>query len=155
VKNAIEAIFDELDDRGVSFDDCRDEVRKIVLTNLKRHDVQKILPKLSDLSLTVVAATFRKDDLFSGNVDGRIIQKVATKYGFRGPNKKSGQLLQMVKTNRNDLAHGNKSFADVGRDFTVDRLDEIRNEVLAFLEEVLANVAVYITTRAYLASSVV
>ena len=47
VKNAIEAIFDEFKVRGVSFDACRDEVRKIVLTNLRRHNVGDILPSLS------------------------------------------------------------------------------------------------------------
>jgi hypothetical protein len=66
------------------------------------------------------------------------------------PNNKSDELLT-VKTHRNDLAHGNKSFADVGRDFDLVRLKNIQAEVLLFLGELLANVADYITTRAYLA----
>ena len=152
VKNAIEAIFDEFKTQGVSFDDCRDEVRKIVLTNLKRHNVADILPALSVISLDVVVATFRKDELFSGNVDARRIREVASDYGFRSPNRKSDELLT-VKTNRNDLAHGNKSFADVGCDYDVERLESINFEVRTFLEELLKNVADYITTRAYLASS--
>ncbi|HEY8746605.1 MAG TPA: MAE_28990/MAE_18760 family HEPN-like nuclease [Tepidisphaeraceae bacterium] len=151
VKNAIEAIFDEFKSRGVSFDECRLEVRKIVLANLKRHNVDKILPSLSALSVDVVATTFRKEELFSGNVDGRRIRHVADAYGFRSPSKKCDQLLT-VKTSRNDLAHGNKSFGDIGRDYDVDRLEEIRKETTAFLEEFLVNVADYITTRAYLAS---
>jgi hypothetical protein len=88
--------------------------------------------------------------LFSGNVDGRRIRQVATEYGFLTPKKKS-DLLLTVKTHRNDLAHGNKSFADVGRDFDIVRLKEIQAEVLAFLEELLTNVANYVTTRSYLA----
>jgi MAE_28990/MAE_18760-like HEPN len=150
VKNAIEAIFDEFKSQGVSFDDCREEVRRIVLANLKKHNVGKILPRLSTMSVDVVVATFIKNELFSGNVDGRRIREVATEYGFVTPNKKSDELLT-VKTHRNDLAHGNKSFADVGRDFDLVRLKDIQGEVLAFLQELLANVASYITTRAYLA----
>jgi hypothetical protein len=150
VKNAIEAIFDEFKSQDVSFDDCREEVRRIVLANLKKHNVGKILPKLSTMSVDVVVTTFIKDELFSGNVDGRRIREVAAEYGFVTPNKKSDGLLT-VKTSRNDLAHGNKSFADIGRDFDLVRLKEIQAEVLIFLEQLLTNVADYITTRAYLA----
>lgn len=152
IKNAIEAIFDEFRVRGISFDRCRVEVRRIVLSNLKRHNVDKILPSLSALSVDVIVATFVKDDLFAGNVDGRKIREIAGEYGFRPPTKKSDQLL-VVKTSRNDLAHGNKSFGDVGRDYDLVRLDEIKNEVVAFLEELLVNVADYLTSRSYLAES--
>ena len=151
VKNAIEAIFDEFKTQGVSFDACSEEVRKIVLTNLRHHNVEKILPALSAISIDVVVATFRKDELFDGNVDARRIRKVADNYGFRSPNGKSDELLT-VKTNRNDLAHGNKSFADVGRDYDVERLEKIKSEVVTFLEELLDNIADYITTASYLAS---
>ncbi len=150
VKNAIEAIFDEFKARGVSFDSCRQEVRKIILTNLRRHNVDKILPSLSAISVDVVVATFSKAKLFEGNVDARRIREVAGTYGFRSPSKKSDELLT-VKTNRNDLAHGNKSFADVGRDYDIDRLEKIMGEVISFLEELLVNVADYITSRSYLA----
>src|SRR5208337_181651 len=53
-KNAIEAIFDEFRSQGVSFDHCREEVRKIILENLRRHSVEKILPNLSAISVDVV-----------------------------------------------------------------------------------------------------
>jgi len=151
-KNAIEAIFDEFKTQGVSFDDCREEVRKIILANLRRHNVEKILPSLSTLSVDVVVATFSKDHLFDGNVDARHIRQVAKSYGFQHPRKKADELLT-VKSNRNDLAHGNKSFADVGRDYDVLRLEQIRAEVEIFLEELLVNVADYINKRSYLATT--
>ena len=151
VKNAIEAIFDEFKSRGVSFDDCRAEVRRIILANLKKHNVEKILPSLSALSVDVVAVTFRKEELFSGNIDGRKIRNVAKDYGFRLPVRKSDQLLT-VKTSRNDLAHGTKSFSEIGRDYDVDRLEQISKEATDFLDELLTNISDYITTRAYLAT---
>ncbi len=149
LKNAIEAIFDEFKGRAVTFDSCRSEVRKIVLKNLKKHDVDTLLPSITSISIDVLAATFRKEKLFSGNIDGRRIRGVAGEYGFQVPKKKSDELLT-VKTHRNDLAHGVKSFADVGRDFDVVRLEAIRNEVTVFLEELLVNVADYINKQAYL-----
>ena len=152
LKNAIEAIFDELKIRGVSFDSCRDEIRKIALKNLKGHNVEEILPSLSSISVDIVVETFRKDRLFSGNIDARRVRDLAADYGFTNPSRKSDELLT-VKTNRNDLAHGVKSFADVGRDYDVVRLQEIRAEVVTFLEEMLHNVATYITSRDYLSAS--
>ncbi len=150
-KNAIEAIYDEFRAQGISFDQCRQEVKKIVLSNLKKHSVDKIVQSLSKLSIDVVTTTFSKNDLFEGNVDARHLRGVARNYGFQHPKKKSEGLLT-VKTNRNDLAHGNKSFADVGRDYDLDRLDEIRKEVVDFLEALLVNIAAYISSQAYLAA---
>lgn len=149
LKNAIEAIFDEFRSRGVSFDDCRREVRTVVLTNLRRHNVSKILPHFSTFSTDVVVATFQKSELFRGDVDARRVRDVAKEYGFRHPHMKSDQLL-IVKTNRNDLAHGNKSFGDIGRDYDVVLLYKIKREVVAYLKMLLRNVAEYIDTEAYL-----
>jgi len=151
LKNAIEAIFDEFRNRDVSFDDCQHKVRNVVLSNLKKRSIDDILPSLLSISVDIVAATFRKEELFAGNVDGRRVREVADSYGFRSPAHKSTNLLT-VKTNRNDLAHGNKSFAEVGRNYDIVELENIRSEVETFLEELLNNVADYIATRAYLST---
>ncbi len=149
LKNAIEAIFDDLRGGAVTFDACRKEIRRIVLENLKKHAVDKILPSLSSISVDIVVRTFRKEELFSGNVDGRRVREVAGAYGFKTPAHKSSELLT-VKTNRNDLAHGVKSFADVGRDYDIARLESIHSEVIGFMQELLANIDDYIVRREYL-----
>jgi MAE_28990/MAE_18760-like HEPN len=149
LKNSIEAIFDELKLRSVSFDHCRLEVRKLVLKNLKKRDVDKVIKDVSLISVDVAFATFRKDELVSGNVDARLVRELADDYGFAAPKGRSDGLLT-VKTNRNDLAHGWKSFSEVGRDFDLERLEEIMKEVVDFLRALLASVADYITTQSYL-----
>lgn len=151
MKNAIEAVFDEFRVKGVSFDDCREEVRQIVLSNLKAHNPDKVFIALTPLAQKVLTETFRKEKAFAGNVDAKKIREVARDYGFQPPLAKSGNLLT-VKSLRNDLAHGDKSFAEVGKDFGVERLDEIKTEVLEYLSEVLANVTVYLQNQDYLAT---
>lgn len=150
LKNAIEAIFQELKIKAVSFDQCRLEVREVILGNLKKHNVKKIVSSLSVISTDVVVATFRKEELAAGNVDARLIRELAGLYGFAPPNVKSDELLT-VKTHRNDLAHGLKSFAEVGRDFDLHRLQNIKLEVLGFLNALLDSIADYIMNRTYLA----
>jgi hypothetical protein len=149
LKNCIEAIFDELKLRAVSFDHCRAELRRIVLRNAKKRDVDKVIQDLSLISIDLAFATFRKDELVSGNVDARLVRDFAADYGFEAPKGKSDGLLT-VKTNRNDLAHGLKSFSEVGRDFDLQRLEDIMAEVTTFLRALLDSVANYITSKSYL-----
>jgi hypothetical protein len=150
MKNAIEAVFDEFRASGVSFDDCREEVRQIVLANLKAHNPDRVFTNLSPIAQKILTETFRKEKAFAGNVDARKIKEVARDYGFRPPTGKSGNLLT-VKSLRNDLAHGDKSFAEVGKDFDVQRMSEIKTEVVDYLREVLTNVSDYISNKDYLA----
>lgn len=150
MKNVIEAVFDEFRTKSVSFDDCREEVRQIVLANLKAHNPDRVFIALAPIAQKVLTETFRKEKAFSGNVDAKKIREVARDYGFRPPTGKSGNLLT-VKSLRNDLAHGDKSFAEVGKDFGVERLKEIKIEVLDYLRELLANVSSYLANKEYLA----
>ena len=152
MKNAIEAIFDEFRTQGVSFDACREEVRQIVIANLKSHNPDKIFFSLNPIAEKVLTETFRKEKAFAGNVDAAKIRAVAAEYGFQNPRAKGDNLLT-VKTNRNDLAHGDKAFADVGRDYDVARLITIKSEVMVYLGEVLQNVGDYLTSRSYLATA--
>ena len=149
VKNAIEAIFDDLQANRIVFDACRKELRRIMLLNLKKRDIDKLLPRVTNLANDLARVTFSKDELFSGNVDARLIRKTALKYGFLEPSKRSGNLLT-VKDNRNDLSHGNKTFGEVGREYDFTRLDSIRKEVTEYLEELIVNIEQYIKSQGYL-----
>lgn len=149
VKNAIEAIFDDLQANRIAFDACRKELRRIMLLNLKKRDIDKLLPLVANLANDLARVTFSKDELFSGNVDARLIRKTALKYGFLEPSKRSGNLLT-VKDNRNDLSHGNKTFGEVGREYDFTRLDSIRKEVTEYLEELIVNIEQYIKSQGYL-----
>lgn len=151
VSNAVEAIFDELSSLTISYDDCRKEIRRVVLTNLKQQDVVEILPVLSRLSIDVVSKTFRKNKIVSGNVDAKKIRKVADEYGFAHPSA-DGTSLATIKSSRNDLAHGSKSFAEVGRDYTITQLIEMKDKAIDYLNAMLANVASYIIQQHYLSA---
>lgn len=149
VTNAVEAIFDELEKEAISFDVCREEIRLVVLGNLRQHDPRKLVAELNALATDVVTKTFRKGEIVSGNVDARGIREVAKQYGFPEP-KSRGDRLLTVKTHRNDLAHGSKSFAEVGRTFSVSDIQDIERDVVAYLTEMLNNVSEYVATKSYL-----
>lgn len=152
VTNAVEAIFDELEQKAISFDVCREEIRLVVLGNLKRHNSKSLLPDLNAIALDIVTKTFRKSEVASGNIDAREIREMAKVYGFTSPTSRGDRLLT-VKTHRNDLAHGSKSFSEVGRIFSVPDVIQIKREVVDYLAEMLVSVSDYLTNSKYLAAS--
>lgn len=154
VCNAIEAIFDKLQTDGITFDECCDSVKKIVIHNLKQHSSHNIVPELRDLAADIVTKTFKKNEIVSGNVDAKAIRKVADRYGFSHP-AADGSSLQTIKSHRNDLAHGVKSFAEVGRVFSMKDMDRLKNEVINYLNALLASILIYLENKHYLTASTV
>lgn len=150
VTNAVQAIFDELEQQAIPFDQCRKEIRLVVLGNVSRHKPQKLLSNIETLATDIITKTFRREAIVSGNVDAREVREVAKRYGFPEPTSRGDRLLT-VKTNRNDLAHGNKSFAEVGRTFTVKDIIDIKDDVVSYLTETLDHVDSYLNGKEYAA----
>ncbi|MEG4803382.1 MAE_28990/MAE_18760 family HEPN-like nuclease [Microcoleus sp. ARI1-B5] len=157
MRNAIQAIFDELRGQGIGYDEIRPELKKIVLKNFKKRDPDKILSSITAISIDIINAGFDKEDLFSGNLDGRKIRTTATEYGFSHltdyAKTGDGNDLLIIKSNRNDLAHGVKSFAEVGKDKTADELFAIKNKTVRYLRQILQNIEQYLSNQDYLDSA--
>lgn len=164
MRNAIETIFDELKTQAVSFDDVREEIRKIIINHVRDKEIlttDALLLGLRNISVDIVSVTFdalvkkeNKNRLFSGNVDSKRIEEIAKIYGFSSITNKDktrrGNDLLTIKTNRNDLAHGFKSFEEVGRNATADELLKIQKRVICYLREILENIETYISNKEYL-----
>ena len=164
MRNAIETIFDELKTQRVSFDEVREEIKKIVIKNVRNETIQTendLLLGLRNISVDIISVTFdalmkkeNKRRLFSGNVDSREIKETAKIYGFSSTTNKEktrdGIDLLNIKTNRNDLAHGFKSFEEVGKDATADELLEIQKRVICYLRGILENIESYLSNEKYL-----
>ena len=153
-RNAIEAIFEEFKNKAISFDQLKPEIKLIVLQNLKNRSPKKLYLTINQLSTDIITATFDREKLFSGNVDARLIKEIAEKYGFSDQTDfaktKNGQNLVVIKSNRNDLAHGIKSFEEVGRDKTIEELLKIKEEALEYLRQILENIRDYLDNEEYL-----
>jgi hypothetical protein len=104
--------------------------------------------------LTLYQLVLINKKLFSGNLDAKRIKETAEKYGFSyqtNPRKTdNGSDLLKIKTNRNDLAHGFKSFEKVGQDYTADDLLKMQKRVIHYLKTILQNIETYIYNQEYL-----
>ena len=162
MRNAIEAIFDEFQSKGISFDKIKPEIKITILQNLqtcfKSSSPKNIYSKISQISIDIITATFERERIFSGNVDAKVIRETAEKYGFSHSTDcaktKNGKNLLLVRENRNHLAHGIKSFEEVGRDKTIEELLEIKEEVVEYLRQILKNIEGYLDNKEYLDSTI-
>ena len=153
MRNGIVAIFDELKNKKVSFDDVRFELRVIALKNIGKVKAQDLSPLISTAATDVLVAAFRSDELFDGNIDARKIRATAKTYGFSAQTKAvETQGLLTVKTSRNDLSHGDKSFEEVGRERSIHELKSVKKQVVDVLGDIIKNIEDYIDGRQYLAS---
>jgi MAE_28990/MAE_18760-like HEPN len=152
--NAIEAIFDELKEKKIPFNSVRTEIKKVVLQNFKNRSPDDIHTKMTDISLDIITAGFKRRELFSGNIDRKEIAKTAIKYGFSCDTNyletKHGENLYSVMKNRNDLAHGNKSFSEIGKVTSMEDLLKVKEEVIAYITQILNNIENYLVAQEYL-----
>jgi hypothetical protein len=155
MRNAIETIFDDIKSQNASFDDMRDEIKKIIIQNFKNNkSTDNLLNDIQNISLDIISVSFDKEKLFSGNIDARKIKQTAEIYGFsyktNAIKTQDGNDLLKIKTNRNDLAHGFKSFEEIGREVSADELLRIKKRVISYLREILQNIETYISKQEYL-----
>lgn len=149
VREVVQAIFDELKVRKVSYDDCSDLVKRVVLENHKKHNPSRIQAELDQIAFDIVHKTFNSGALFNGNVDGRKIREAAKDFGFKDPSTGKYQHLLTIKNARNNLAHGFVSFNELGKDMDESSLNEYMRQVKDVLKETIENVQEYINTAAY------
>ncbi len=155
MRNAIQTIFDEIIRKGISFDQLRVEIKRIILKNAQKRKVDKIMEEITIISLHIIKSGFNRDELFSGNVDAREIKELAKQYGFSSTtdtDTRDGIDLVSIKKNRNDLAHGFVSFKDVGKDTSAENLVEISERVIKYLRQILENINEYLVNEQYLNS---
>jgi hypothetical protein len=89
----------------------------------------------------------------AGNLDARKIRELCELHGVPHTAHKAargGADLKTVKDQRNALAHGHRSFAECGRDITIDDLVRIAREAEVFVRCILRNVDGFIVKQRYL-----
>ncbi|OQX05810.1 MAG: hypothetical protein BWK80_51675, partial [Desulfobacteraceae bacterium IS3] len=87
---------------------------------------------------------------FSGNLDAKKIRELADRFGFDAP--RDGRSLVTIKDKRNHLAHGDYTFSEIGRDYTVKDLDNFKTETFAFLSDAINKIEAFIVNKRYAVS---
>lgn len=154
-RGAIEAIHDNIVSMEVAFSDLSLELRKEVIARFKKRADPSVNHTMENFPSTFVAIALALDEetKLSGSVDARKIRELAERYGFSHDTNRlktwNGSDLVTIKSNRNDLAHGLKSFEDVGRRYPSGELMLISKRTMRYMTEISENISTFIDRQDY------
>ena len=153
-RNAIEAIHDELNTKRVPFGILRASIRRHVIKGFKKHGNPDKEMNMADVPCELVSASLNVDDHFSGNVDAKLLKMIGAIYGFSTATDslltRDGYDLLIIKETRNDLAHGLKTYDDVGRQYLAKDLLGMSMRSTAFVSDILNSIARYLDDSRFL-----
>jgi hypothetical protein len=160
IRKSIQAIYDSMEKDGITYKLAKPEIQKVLLKNtherLKGANTTTFVDAITNLLTEAIDDAVMKLDGNSipieGNLDARKVRELAKIYGFShgtSKAKRGGDHLSTVKTQRNLLAHGNTSFSECGRNYTISELKDFKDEVIWFIEDILNNIKLYIDKKEY------
>ncbi len=159
VVNGMMEIYESLRNDGCSYNQVIQEIQEIWLKNkineiygpatiqiAYENRVQQIIQDITINSPIILS----KNALgISGNLNAKKIKDVCDKHRIRYHLKTRGESLELVKRERNNLAHGDVSFSDCARELTISDLENIKNEVILFLKDILDGMKNYYEQKSY------
>lgn len=163
VYNSVVSIFDKIKDNGLRYFDMIEDVQKYWLNNLYKHDDKKkketIIDTIMDIAIQIFndTITLASNEIsYGGSLDAQTIFATAKSMRIDIGNihkiydkNKHGQTLVDIKQKRNWLAHGEKSFIEVGSSSSFTQLQEAKDYVFAFLNEFISSVETYVLNGHY------
>lgn len=160
IRKSILEIYDAMQRDGIHYKLAKPEIRKIFLSHQCRQirdanssnfveGISSLLEDtLNDMSIHLDIESIP----ISGNLDARKVRDLARAYGFSEATskaKRGGSDLLTVKNQRNSLAHGLSTFSECGRNYSINDLKEIKDEVTRYLGDILKNIKKYIDHKEY------
>ena len=165
--NSVVSIFDSINsDRHIpklKYYDVVDEIKTYWLNNMYKHDEQMekltIVNKFKSITDRIVnesmvlASTYIK---YGGSLDASKIRDTAKSLGIkmdtlsRGYRQDThGEALKEVQQKRNWLAHGEKTFAEIGQDYPYQRLLDWKIYIVEHLEKFILSTENFIANEEY------
>lgn len=156
IKQSLTEVYDSISSDNLTYQDVIDEIKKIWIAqkhdNFRNKGTENIFIAINQLASEIIEIRFDPTKVISGNIDGRKIKEFSTKHGFSDrthKNANNGNKLHLVKTQRNNLAHGTISFAECGRNYGVGQLRDTKKEVILYLRNILRNIKKYLDDKEY------
>lgn len=145
--------------KQADFDELVPELQYYLLRsfkNMKQSVNEQTVP--GPIAKTLHRSLLTNFKLFSGNIDVRKIESAAGEHCLNivqdddvsdGSRSRANYLLLTVKTIRNQVAHGEKSFNEVGRDTAIEELVETKEQVIGYLTRLLESAEAYLSQQHY------
>ena len=153
IRNSIDAVLNSIHASSVTFGSLSDNLKKIWIKQESKGIIsEKNHEKIMHIAKTILdneILSFERDCInISGNIDAQKIREVLKQFG--GNEIRNGRDLKTIKDKRNNLAHGEFTFSEIGRDYTVGDLINYKDETKSYLSSVLDEIQDYIGNQKYL-----
>ena len=152
VRKSIDAILNVVKDEGLTYRALSDKLKKLWI----KQEIKNINANEIGIKVLNIAESILNNELLllkqecitiSGNIDAQKIREIAQAVGCDEP--KDGAALKTIKDKRNYLAHGEYTFAEIGKEFSVKDLMTFKQKTEEHLKLVLMNVEDYINNKKY------
>lgn len=160
----IDKIYDQFD--GYDFQNFNSELKCLFLSDLSKtlHGrTTSIKDFLSDyvksINSSIVTCWYRslknndRSRSLWWNISDKILKDLSTQYWFKLPKQNKHTKIDkfnLIKDNRNFLAHWEISFTDIGRKFSINELDNDIGSTIRYLEKIISEVEIYLANKDFL-----
>ena len=153
IRNSIDAVLNSIHSSTVTFRSLSENLKKIwIKQEAKGLTYEKSQERIMLIAKTVLdneILSFERDCInTSGNIDAKKIREIIKQFG--GNEISNGRDLKTIKDKRNNLAHGEFTFSEIGKDYTIRDLIDYKDETKQYLSSVLDEIQDYIDNQKYL-----
>lgn len=167
VFNSVVSIFDSINSERhnpkLKYFDVIDDIKKYWLDNIYKHDERIKKETVINTYLEISNRIFSESLLlasnyikYGGSLDASRIKDTAKLLGISttliedGYRREThGEALKEVQQKRNWLAHGEKSFAEIGQDYPYSRLNDWKDYIIEHLGKFISSVEHYVDKEQY------
>ncbi|WP_338812491.1 MAE_28990/MAE_18760 family HEPN-like nuclease [Bernardetia sp. Wsw4-3y2] len=105
--------------------------------------------KNNDIKIGYQAYLEKMGGEISGNIDAKKLEELAKKYGFTLPTTTIANELLIIKNKRNQLAHGEITFSEAGKDKSIEEMIALKNTVTQYFNSLMNNIKNYIENEEF------
>jgi len=157
IRQALIEIYNHISSKNIDYNLVNDEIKKIWITHhykdFKKLNVDEILNVLNNIANDIINVNFETTNIkIGGSIDRRKINYFAKTIGFSDKvhhTLNNGNKLHLVKTRRNQLAHGEISFAQCGKNYSKEDLLKTKSQTIKYLRKILLNIKDYLESEKY------
>jgi hypothetical protein len=156
IRQSLVAICDAVATEALSYSELQEQIQQLWIQtkhrNFQNLGTAAIFSVLRGLPEEIVLLSFEQKLASGGNLDARKIRELAGQYGFSAEphyRANNGASLFQIRKRRNDLAHGLESFAECGRQYSIQDLISMKQEAVVYLRSILRNITRYVQEKQY------